>query len=136
MLWVSQLRPGGLLLIEEVEYIDTANPAFVTYLDMQQEMLAHQRNTLFIGPRIDATTRSERLNRRASSTREVSVTGNRAAAMFEMNLGVWRHSDFVRGRWEHATLDRLEQDLHLIANGNTDEASIHWRMRQIVLEGT
>ena len=136
MLWVSQLRPGGLLLIEEVECIDTADPAFLTYLDMQQEMLAHQRNTLFIGRRIDAITGSERLHRRASSARDVSVSGSRAAAMFEMNLGVWRHSDFVRERWQHATLDRLEQDIHLIANGNTDEPSIRWRLRQIVIEGT
>ena len=38
-LWTDQLRPGGLLLLEEVERIYTKVPALVTYLDIQQAML-------------------------------------------------------------------------------------------------
>lgn len=49
-LWTDQLGPSGLLLIEQVERIDTNIPALVTYLDIQQAMLTHQNNELYIGP--------------------------------------------------------------------------------------
>ena len=49
-LWGNQLRPRGLLLIEEVERIYTTVPALITYLDIQQAMLTQQNNELYIGP--------------------------------------------------------------------------------------
>ena len=133
-LWTDQLRPRGLLLIEEVERIDTDIPALVTYLDIQQAMLTHQNNRLYIGPHLDAVTASDKLQRRSSNVRTLQVPADRAAAMFHMNLGVWRHNGFVGERYDPATLDALEQDLHAIAKGHNDIPPVEWRLRQIVME--
>ena len=40
--WATQLRPGGLLLMEEVEWIDTGHPVFKPYLDIVEALLRHQ----------------------------------------------------------------------------------------------
>ena len=133
-LWIDQLRPGGILLIEEVERIYTKVPAFVTYLDIQQAMLAQQSNKLYIGPRLDAMTASGKLHRRSSNVRTLQVPAARAAAMFHMNLGVWRHNDFVLQTYAPTTLDTLDQDLHAIAQGRTNSPHVEWRLRQIVIE--
>lgn len=133
-LWTDQLHAQGLLLIEEVERIDTTIPALVTYLDIQQAMLTHQGNDLYIGPRIDAITASDKLQRRTSDVRALRVPAHSAAEMFHMNLGVWRHNDFVRANYNTATLDELEQTLQGIAQGHKDFAPVKWQLRQIVIE--
>ena len=43
-----------MLLIEEVESIETEEPALSRYLDLQREMLDANGNRLEIGPRLDA----------------------------------------------------------------------------------
>ena len=133
-LWTEQLQPRGLLLIEEVEWIGTDIPALVTYLDIQQAMLTQQGNELYIGPRLDALTAPGKLHRRASNVRSLQVPADRAATMFHMNLGVWRHNDFVLQTYVPETLDTLEHDLQTIAQGHTDDPPVEWRLRQIVIE--
>ena len=133
-LWTGQLRPRGLLLIEEVERIDTDNTEFLAYLAIQQKMLAHQGNALFIGPRLDAVTRSGEGRRRSSSVRVLQVPADRAAGMFHMNLAVWRRHEFVREHWNPATLDGLEQALHDIARSAADTPPVEWCLRQIAIE--
>lgn len=133
-LWTDQLRPRGLLLLEEVDRIYTKVPALLTYLDIQQAMLAQQGNELYIGPRLDTLTASDKLHRRSSNVRTLQVPADRAAAMFHMNLGVWRHNDFVRQTYAPTTLDTLDQDLHAIAQGHTEDPPVEWQLRQIVIE--
>ena len=133
-LWTDQLRPHGLLLIEEVERIDTDIPALLTYLDIQQAMLTQQGNDLYIGPRLDTVTASGKLHRRSSNVRTLQVPAHRAAAMFHMNLGVWRHNDFLRQTYAPTTLDALEQDLQALTQDQTNAPPVEWRLRQIVIE--
>lgn len=133
-LWTDQLRPRGLLLLEEVDRIYTKVPALLTYLDIQQAMLAQQGNDLYIGPRLDALTASGKLHRRSSNVRTLQVPADRAAAMFHMNLGVWRNNDFVQQTYAPTTLDTLGHDLQTIAQGHTEDPPVEWQLRQIVIE--
>ena len=133
-LWGSQLDAGGRLLMEEVEYVGTTHPVFTSYLDIQQAMLTEQGNSLHIGPRLDGIPDSGSLNRRSSSVQAVGIPASRAAAMFHMNLGVWRHNDFVRRSYDPAALDELESSLAAIASGSTDTSPVEWGLRRIVME--
>ena len=72
-LWADQLRPRGLLLIEEVERIDTDIPALVTYLDIQRAMLTHQNNELYVGP---PTRRHHRIGQTAASVQRRQDTSS------------------------------------------------------------
>ena len=87
-------------------------------------------------------TASGKMHRRASDVRSLHVPARSAAEMFHMNLGVWRHNDFVLQTYASTTLDALEQDLQAIAQGHTHTSScrmasppdVEWRLRQIVIE--
>ena len=133
-LWGEQLRVRGRLLIEEVEYIDTAEPILKSYLDMQQAMLKQQGNALYIGPRLDAILDSATMKRRASEVQALGVPANQAAAMFLMNFGVWRHNGFVQRTYGAAALDDLESHLQAVAEGRIENAPVEWGLRQIVME--
>ena len=133
-LWVGQLRVGGLLLIEEVEYIDTSDSTLNSYQDMQQAMLKRQGNALYIGPRLDAIIDSRAMRRRSSEVEVLKVEAKRAARMFLMNFGVWRHNDFVQRSYGPTVLDDLESQLSAIAEGRIETAPVEWGLRQIVME--
>src|SRR6266516_7069670 len=47
--WASQLTPGGWLLLDEVEAIDTSHPALRRYLDVVAALLAARRHCLEVG---------------------------------------------------------------------------------------
>ena len=53
-LWRERLAPGGVLLLEEVESIATEELALARYLELQEEMLHANDNTLKIGAELDA----------------------------------------------------------------------------------
>ena len=130
----TQLNAQGLLLIEEVEYIDTTNPVFNAYINIQQAMLAEQSNLLYIGPKLDEIADWVSLKRRSSEVRTVAVPANNAAAMFHMNLGVWQHNDFVQRFHERSELDQLEISLAAIASAPDDTRPVEWGLRHIVME--
>jgi trans-aconitate 2-methyltransferase len=48
--WLVRLAPAGVVAVEEVESITTAEPRLATYLDLQRRMLEANRNLLEIGP--------------------------------------------------------------------------------------
>ena len=58
-LWRERLAPGGVLLLEEVESIATEERALARYLDLQEEMLHANDNTLEIGAELDAGLRDD-----------------------------------------------------------------------------
>ena len=135
--WINQLRPCGILLIEEVESIESSIPAFATYLDMQESMLMEQGNLLYVGPRIGAIAGFANARLKTNQVTYLNVAPSRAANMFHMNLESVREREFFRRSCDQVELDRLDQDLRAIAQcgtcGSTDPA-VKWGLRQIALE--
>ena len=132
-LWVDQLKPSGLLLIEEVDYIDTANPILVRYLDILQAMLRQQGGELYIGSRLDGALDSDTVRRESSRLHAVEVPMRRAALMFLMNIRAWKGQEFVRREFGSATLDELEDRLGAIVEGDASAATVEWGLRQMAL---
>ena len=133
-LWGRQLNVCGLLLMEEVEHIGTANLVFNSYINIQRAMLGEQGNSLYIGLKLNGIADSASLKLRFGEVRTAAVPASRAAAMFHMNLGVWRHNDFVQRTHEPAKLDELEGGLAAIASGRGDTTPVEWVLRHIVME--
>lgn len=137
--WVGQLRPGGILLIEEVEFIDSQIAEFVLYLDIQQSMLASQANALYVGPQLGAMTSFEGARPLANQVAYLDVPAARAASMFHMNLAAIREREFVRDNYDASRIEELYRGLLAIANrqslGSTYPA-VRWGLRQISLERT
>ncbi len=132
--WATQLRPGGAILMEEVEWIHTNNVVFTTYLDMQRALFQHQANCLDIGPMLDALPVPPLLRKRASQVRQTPVPTSQAATMFALNFQTWQQHPFVQSTFAAAQIRHVEQDLQVLMTEPQDGIEIEWGMRQLVYE--
>jgi len=132
--WGTQLRPQGLLLVEEVEWIQTGHPLLSTYLDIVAATLEQQANQLYIGSLLDAMEVGDGLRRRMSRVYRLPVSTKQAATMFSMNIPAWKNQDFVRERYGLEMIERLERELGELAKSETSEGENVWGMRQIGYE--
>jgi SAM-dependent methyltransferase len=131
-LWLERLAPDGVLLLEEVESIETDEPALARYLTLQREMLDANANRLEIGPRLDAEL-GDHPGLRSSEVVRFQPGAGIAARMFGMNFGTWRDRREVVEAHETEELDAIAKGLGRVATAPEDSAPITWGMRQIVL---
>jgi trans-aconitate 2-methyltransferase len=132
--WSRQLRPQGLLLLEEVEWIQTNHPLFRSYLDIVAAMLKQQANQLYIGPLLDTLQMGNGLRRTMSRVFHLPVATAQAATMFYLNVHAWKNLPFIRKQYAARMIDQIEQDLQELAETSTSEDEIEWGMRQITYE--
>ena len=132
--WTAQLRPKGLLLMEEVESIHTANTVFSAYLTILEAMLQHQGNTLYVGPVLDRLQDTANLKRRMSRVQPLEVPTHRAASMFTLNIQTWKHHPFIAENYSPATIDKLKRDLTALTEDFGSHVEIEWGMRQLAFE--
>ena len=131
-LWLERLAPGGVLLLEEVESIETEELALARYLDLQREMLDLNANELEVGTRLDAELRGNPALRSSEVVRFQPGAGV-AARMFGMNFGTWRDRDEVVAAHDPEELGQIAKGLGRVATAPEDAAPITWGMRQITL---
>ena len=124
--WTGELKPGGLLLVDEVEAIETADPTFARYLEVAAALIASRHGRLYIGAELESL-RPAGLHRQTSRGTRLSPPPHAVAAMFRLNLSVWRDSPDVSV--PQAELDRLDAELYRIASQGG--GPITWTMRQI-----
>ncbi len=130
--WLGQLAPGGLLLLDEIERIDTAQPVFRRYLSLLARMLADHGHDLLVGARLPAATAG--LERRIDRVARVSASTAHAARMFSINLAKWRDNPAGRADRPVRELDHLAAELAELT-ASTRVGEISWRMRQIAVTG-
>ncbi|WP_238440030.1 MULTISPECIES: trans-aconitate 2-methyltransferase, partial [unclassified Frankia] len=136
--WITQVAPHGLLLLDEVESIDTDQPALATYLDHARQLLAARGTTLHAG-RLVNTALHDLAAHSAGSSFEVEYNATEpvrpsvptAAEMFGLNLAVWRVDPLYRDR--QPELDRLAADLAALAAGPEHDGHITWTMRRVAV---
>lgn len=133
--WAKQVRPGGLLLMEEVEAIHTTHPAFASYLEIVAAVLRYQSNELYVGPAIAAMAAEQELvaHLRSSGVSTFPVSNADAAGMFALNLQAWRHIRFIQERYPAGQIDELERGLVALTREPAVRSDITWELRQIVL---
>lgn len=131
--WAEQLRPGGLLLVEEVESIQIRHPVFQTYLDIVAALLAHQANQLYIGSTLDRQQPDRSLKRLVSRIYHLPVSTRQAATMFSMNIPAWKNTPFIQDHYANS-IEALEDALAALAETSTGEGEISWEMRQIAYQ--
>ena len=132
--WSTQLIAGGLLLIEEVEAIETTLPIFERYLKVVDSMLNSQGTDLYVGPLLDQLDEPPLLRRVVSGTRRLRVSNPDAATMFSMNVPNWRDRPFIRETYGDDSIRELEAELKQLAGAAGSESAITWTLRQIVFE--
>ena len=130
--WADQVRPAGLLLIEEVESIDTTVETFAAYLAIVDAMLTDASTALYVGPALDDVQRTGRLQRLSSGVARVSVGVRQAARMFHTNIRSWKERPFVRENFDANDIEDLQAALGSLALTGAGDGEIAWGLRQIV----
>jgi SAM-dependent methyltransferase len=133
--WATQLAHGGLLLADEVERIHTDLPALRGYLEVAAALLATRGQTLEVGQVLARLPDPPGLVRRDDRIGHLDPPAARAAAMFALNLAVWRGEAVRAGVATAGELDRLAGDLAAVADGSVN-GTIRWDLRQLVLQRT
>lgn len=132
--WLGQLAPGGRLLLDELEWIRTDDPVLHHYLELVTALVAAHGTDMFAGPLVAALDPGATGRVVSSKVRRWPVAVVDAAAMFALNLSVWRSdpavAELVAGPTE---LDRLARDLRRVAEHGA-RGQIRWGLRQVVLE--
>lgn len=128
--FASQLRPGGRLLLDELEWIRTGDAVFARYLEIVERMLASRGQCLRVGPRLAALAGRLRVTR--SEVREHEVDARHAAAMFSLNLEQIRRDAHTRAGVPSRDLDTLAGDLAALRAGGGP--AVRWGLRQLVVE--
>jgi trans-aconitate 2-methyltransferase len=128
--WATQLAPDGLLLVDEVDQIHTADPGLGGYLEVAGALLASRGQTLEVGPLLHRLPDPPGLARRHDRLAVLAPPAGRAAAMFAENLGVWGGQAVRDGLADRRELDALGADLAAVAGGGR-AATITWELRQI-----
>ncbi len=133
--WGTGLAPGGRLLLDEVERIDIAVPAFATYLDVSGAMIRAQGAELYVGQALRDLGPVDGLELVSSDTATISPTTDEVARLFAMNLATWRHDPWVVEHVDPEVVATLAADLDAL-HGIERRGEIVWTHRQLVLERT
>jgi SAM-dependent methyltransferase len=136
--WATQLSPNGLLVIEEVEAIETTQAVFGRYLGIVESMLKSQGTALYVGGPLESLADSPPLRRalrkRLSRALRFPVSNRDAAAMFSMNVPNWKDRPFIRENFNAESIEELEAGLRDLANAENTESAITWTLRQMIFE--
>jgi ubiquinone/menaquinone biosynthesis C-methylase UbiE len=133
--WMSQLELGGMLALDEVEWIRTDDPTLRRYLTMLSELLKARGSSLAVGPTVDKFDGGRDGRKRTSVVRVHPVPVALAAELFAVNFTTWREDPFVRDGHSRDDLDDLASALGELVKGPR-EPRITWGMRQATFERT
>jgi SAM-dependent methyltransferase len=117
-LWQSQLRRGGVLLLDEVAYIHTDDPVLGWYESVVVGLVASRGADMYAGARLPD-----------AHVVECPVDAPTAAAMYRMNLQVWRNDPWVVEHVGPEVVDQLERALGTV----TSASHVTWGLAQVRL---
>ncbi|MDE2991098.1 MAG: class I SAM-dependent methyltransferase [Chloroflexota bacterium] len=129
--WMSQLRPSGLLLLDEVSDIWTTHPVFMRYLEMVERVVDAAGGQLYAGKTMERAVADSAGDIVSSELVEHPVSTAQAAAMFRLNLAVWRETPTAQAIVPAASIAEIACELDGLAESSSDH-EIVWGMRQVI----
>ena len=130
--WASQLRPGGQLLLDEVERIDTDSDVFGEYLAMVVARVATSGADMYAGPALAGIPLGTDCHVSHDQVVAHPVAAADAARMFQLNLAVWGGDAWVTEQFGRHAAARLGAGLAKIAAGELP-AGITWQLRHLAI---
>jgi trans-aconitate 2-methyltransferase len=131
--WCTALAPGGRVLVDEIERIETTVDAFRWYLDTVAAMLADQGTDLYVG-RALGDHRPPRTTVVGHLSLELPQPPVAVARMFGLNLAVWREGPWARSACRPGELDDLAAALDSVARAGEGAGTVTWVHQQAAWE--
>ena len=131
--WTTQLRPKGLLFVEEIDTIETDLEVFRVYLSMAEGIIATQGASLYVGNTLAAAEYKEEvlLNKQII----LRVPNWQAATWFFPNTQtIWNENTYVLDHLSPEERKSIGDELGRLKQKKDSTSSITWRMRRLVLK--
>jgi SAM-dependent methyltransferase len=131
--WRSQLAPGGVLLLDEIDAIVSDVAVLAEYESVVTELVASRGAVMAAGPELDdlAAEAAATGCLVADDRFAVPVGPGAAARMFRLNLAIWGDDPAVDHHRRDGTLDRLAAGLDALAA--RPAGTITWHLRQLAV---
>jgi trans-aconitate 2-methyltransferase len=132
--WASQLTSDGLVVVDEIEWIETSHPLLRAHLGLAELMVAASGARMCAGPLLASLSdprdsHSRGLQTRLTRISEVPVPTATAARLFGMNLAVAGDRPVTLGLCTASDLASLRSGLADLTV-STATGEITWGMRQ------
>ncbi|HKD88808.1 MAG TPA: class I SAM-dependent methyltransferase [Streptosporangiaceae bacterium] len=127
--WASQLAGDGLVVVDEIEWIETSLPLLRTHLRLADLLVAASGARMCAGPLLATLSDDRGLRTRLNRIREVPVPTARAARLFAMNLEATGDRPVRLGLCSASDLASLRSGLAELT-ASTATGQITWGMRQ------
>jgi trans-aconitate 2-methyltransferase len=129
--WATQLAPGGRLLVDEMEWIDTSHPVLAAYEAVVLELVASRGAPMYAGPLVATIDGGPRWRPCHNAVRSVAVAAS--TRIYAMNLQSWRADPHIRDHHPADRLDELARALNALAASTTADPVV-WAVRQVAYE--
>ncbi len=133
--WLTQLRPGGTLLIQEDDSISSDTPLLSTYQRISDSLVAHRGGDLYAGRLLGQTAIPPQYELTLNRIYDHDVPAPTAAGIYGMNLAVWRTDQWIQSQHSPDALNELAHNLSGIAHSYTP-GKITFSIRQIAITHT
>ena len=127
--WASQLTDDGLVVVDEIEWIETSHPLLRAHLRLADLMVAASGARMCAGPLLATLSEDRALQTRFTRITEVPVPTAIAAQLFAMNLAATGDRAVVLGLCSASELAGLRSGLADLTT-STATGQITWEMRQ------
>jgi trans-aconitate 2-methyltransferase len=134
-LWADQLAPGGTLVLDEIEWVETSHPVLRAHLDLATARVRTTGAIMCAGPELEALGRDDGLRRRVYRVDEVQVPTAKAAAMFATSLAGWGQQAVDDGLCRREELQELVDALDVLRLSPAS-GEISWGLRQASYEAS
>lgn len=130
--WAGELRPGGAVVVEEPERIDTEDPDFLRYLELAAAVVADRGGDLYVGHELAGLIPPPGTTVVLDGDAPLEVGAGAAASIFSLNLGIWGDDPVLAGVARPGETAAL---LGRLRDRRPDPATgvIRWHMRQVVM---
>jgi 2-polyprenyl-3-methyl-5-hydroxy-6-metoxy-1,4-benzoquinol methylase len=130
--WMDKLQPGGVLILDELEDIDTHVSVFKNYLQISRSLVKSQGAELFIGKLLSKSVTG--ISQLANQVHFIQVQDWMAAGWFYPNtIGAWKDELFIKQNVPSEMVAKISDDLLKIVDAHAPESNITWKMRRIIL---
>ena len=129
--WMSQLRPAGLLLLDEVSQIWTTHPVFLRYLEMVEKVVDAAGGQLYAGKTMERAISDAAIDIVSSELVEHPVSTAQAATMFRLNIAVWGEAPAAKASFPAGSVAEIAGELDGLAASQSHHEVV-WGMRQVI----
>jgi trans-aconitate 2-methyltransferase len=130
--WTGELRPGGAVVVEEPERIDTDDPDFCRYLELAATVVSDRGGDLYAGRNLVSLAPPPGTSVALERATALEVAAGAAASIFSLNLGTWGDDPVLRGVARPGETAALLERLRARRSDHRTGV-IRWHMRQVVM---